>query len=406
MARIALVACSKKKAGHRAPAAVLYTSALFRKSLLAALDVSKSIHVLSAKHGVVRLGEVIEPYDVTLKSMPSAERSAWGQATGEQLSRLLHPGDVATLFCGEEYIAPLRRRISQLGCRIDLPLAGLSMGQRLQRLRGLNREAALEADLRRFYRIVRKLWLAQKKGRRIADCSGKLSWPERGVYLVLDGETAISERSIPRIIRVGTHAVSLGSRTSLWNRVSTHRGTESGGGSHRSSIFRSHVGRALMNSDPSENWPDSWADGETAPASVRENELTLEQQVSRTIGQMKLLWLNIPDTAGPTSDRAYIERNAIGLLSRAILLSPRRALPWLGQASDDWRIAISGLWNLDHLFLTPDPTFLDVLEIYVEVTIGRHPLPTSSLAPSGWRSQQSGELAQLSLFDGQNDNHV
>jgi hypothetical protein len=33
-----------------------------------------------------------------------------------------------------------------------------------------------------------------------------------------------------------------------------------------------------------------------------------------------------------------------------------------------WRIAASGLWNLNHLFLRPDPAFLDVLERYVNVT--------------------------------------
>ena len=54
-----------------------------------------------------------------------------------------------------------------------------------------------------------------------------------------------------------------------------------------------------MNFERTERWPDSWLKGQTAPASVRAAEASLEQLVSSAIGDMRLLWLNVPDTAGP-----------------------------------------------------------------------------------------------------------
>ncbi|MBP1096321.1 hypothetical protein JOE50_006851 [Bradyrhizobium japonicum] len=403
MTHISLVSCSKTKSAHSAPAAALYESSLFRKSLLAALDASKQVYILSAKHGVLDLGEIIEPYDVTLKAMPSSEKIDWAQRTGDQLRTILKSGDTVSLYCGEEYSAPLREIIRSLGARIVEPLYHLSLGVRLRRLAQLNGESKLKADLKEFYKIMARLWRSQRGGRRFTEMTGKMDWPERGVYFIADAAQKIEQRSsVPRIIRVGTHAVSKGSRTTLWDRIGTHRGTQAGEGSHRSSIFRSHVGRTIIRTEAEAIWPDTWAVGQTAPIEIRANEKALERKVSSVIGAMRLAWLHVPDLPGPASDRAYIERNAIGLLSRAGLLSPTTVGPWLGKFSDDWRIATSGLWNLNHLFLNPDSSFLDVLNQYVDVTLGTAPLPQRSIAPESWYSQSETKSDQLSLFIDQN----
>src|SRR4051794_31646485 len=103
MSRIGFVACSKTKSTLRLPAAALYTSALFRKSLLAAIDRSERVYILSAKHGLLGCNDVVEPYDVTLKTMKRADRLAWGARTGAQLDEALQQRDTAVLLCGEEY---------------------------------------------------------------------------------------------------------------------------------------------------------------------------------------------------------------------------------------------------------------------------------------------------------------
>jgi hypothetical protein len=154
-----------------------------------------------------------------------------------------------------------------------------------------------------------------------------------------------------------------------------------------------------MNREAGREWPSTWAKGQSAPKYIRDAELELEQEVSHAIGDMRILWINVPDASSPGSDRAYLERNAIGLLSRAGLLSPAQIYSWLGNVSDDWRIAVSGLWNLDHLFMKPHPDFLSVLDAYVGITLGKISPPTSSLAPSTWRSSlQKRPDSQLNLF--------
>ena len=69
----------------------------------------------------------------------------------------------------------------------------------------------------------------------------------------------------------------------------------------------------------------------------------------------------------PESDRAYIERNAIALVSnyQRESIDPR-ADSWLGHHSRAEKIRRSGLWNIDHVDERYEPSFLDTLQEYVE----------------------------------------
>lgn len=360
------------------PAAALYRSALFRKSLLAALDAADKVYILSAKHGIISCGETIEPYDVTLKTMRKDERLAWGERVGPQLDKVLKRSDTAAFYCGEEYLAPLRPHLAARHINFDMPLLSLPLGGRLQELARRNDEAGLRRDLAHFRQLLRHLWIAQGGGRRLDEANGRLPWPRRGVYFFLEADHGISGGRMPRVVRVGTHAVSRDSRTSLWDRLSTHRGTSTGSGSHRSSIFRLHVGKAWMRRHPTDEWPDSWAQGMSAPREIRASEEKLEREVSRSIGSLRVIWLDIPDEAGPQSERAFLERNAIGVISRAGLLHDTYPIDWLGRYSADWKIATSGLWNLNHVFAKPEPAFLDVMARAVARTVGHDIAPAPS----------------------------
>ena len=404
MRRIAFVACSKSKAGRPGPAATLYTSALYRKSLLRALTTCRTTYILSAKHGVLPLSERICPYDLTLKRLGKKDRDNWAGMIEQQMPAVLSRGDVAVLYCGEDYIAPIRHLFSRVPCQVDLPLEGLSIGNRLKRLVSQNHEQLLNGGLTRLYKILGRLYVGQDGGRKFKDCSGRMAWPRRGVYFIVDKSTERATAGkygiMSRVTRVGTHAVSSSSRTTLWDRLSTHRGTADGGGSHRSSIFRLHVGKALLNSMPDSTALDSWGKGQTASGEVRLEESTIERLVSEVIGKMSVLWLNVDDQPGPASDRAYLERNVIGLLSRSFVLAPVQEPSWLGNMSPDYRVPLSGLWNLDHLFRDSGPEFLDVLEEYVDITLSGRTAPERPLAPLGWHQGGfSPTLSpQLSLF--------
>src|SRR6478672_11130483 len=90
-------------------------------------------------------------------------------------------------------------------------------------------------DLKRFYKAVDDLSAAVGGPRMLAECSARLGWPTRGVYLIMEeGELRSHTGRGPRIVRVGTHALKPGSKTTLWKRLSQHRGrARSGSGNHR-----------------------------------------------------------------------------------------------------------------------------------------------------------------------------
>lgn len=89
-------------------------------------------------------------------------------------------------------------------------------------------------DLRRFYKILEMLFKRIDGPRILAECTDRTEWPERRVYFFQEyGETRSDSGTGLRIVRVGTHALKTGSRTTLWNRLSQHRGTvKTGGGNH------------------------------------------------------------------------------------------------------------------------------------------------------------------------------
>ena len=224
--------------------------------------------------------------------------------------------------------------------------------------------------LDRFYELMADLEVRCGGKRTLAECDGRMNWPTRGVYFCFEHGERRTGSSIPRVVRVGTHALRP-SKSTLWGRLSQHRGSVGGtmprGGNHRGSIFRLHVGTALLATG---EWPASirttWGKGGSASAEVRAGEYPLERAVSDYIGAMPVLWIAVDDPPGPTSDRGVIERGAIALLSNAI--SPAIDPPsagWLGHDADRDAIRRSGLWNVDETREQYDPRFLGVLERYV-----------------------------------------
>lgn len=227
------------------------------------------------------------------------------------------------------------------------------------------------ADLDRFYSLLSRLESFAGQGLRLDAYSQKAAFPLRGVYFFREtGEYRSSKPSVARIVRVGTHAVSVGSKSTLWGRLKAHRGTRVGGGNHRGSIFRLHIGAALLVRDQV-SLP-TWGIGSSAPPAVRESatiraaEAAWEQKVSEYLGAMTILWVDVLDEAGPHSNRTFIERNAIALLSNHLAPTEPPSRGWLGHHSPRYDIRQSSLWNLKHVDETYDPRFLDDLEAAIE----------------------------------------
>ena len=208
------------------------------------------------------------------------------------------------------------------------------------------------------------------------------------------------DQTTHRVTRIGTHAVSKGSKSTLWRRLATHRGTEAGGGSHRSSIFRLHIGKALIMQSQRNLDVRTWGQGQHASKKIRAAEEPLERQVSAYMRKVSVLWVNVPDEPSAASDRAFIERRTIALLSNSSYNHDKASENWLGNFSAKSEIRTSGLWNVNHVGEPFDKRVLQVLERYIEITLKRRKPPKRSLAPKHWHSSLKGDLIskQLHLF--------
>ena len=229
------------------------------------------------------------------------------------------------------------------------------------------------ADLDRLYRLLD--YLEEQVGgvRQLENCTGYMDWPDRGVYFFFAPDEYRESNGQRRLTRIGTHAVSSGSGTSLWNRLRTHRGanlgTYEGGGNHRGSVFRKRVGEAFVERDGlHEEYPE-WGVGSSADRERRLAELEMERRVSEYLRTLPFLWVSVDDEPGPESDRAYLERNTIALVSnfQRDSIDPRSD-DWLGRYSASHKICESGLWNVNHVEEDYDHKFLDQLEEVIENT--------------------------------------
>jgi len=231
------------------------------------------------------------------------------------------------------------------------------------------------SDLDRLYDLLDQLEANVGGKQRLKNCTGYMNWPERGVYFFFAEDETRDSTDQLRLTRIGTHAVSSGSGTSLWNRLRTHRGANSGtyedGGNHRGSVFRKRVGEAMIERNGIHNEYPNWGDGSSADRERRLSELEHERRVSEYIRDLPFLWIDVDDDPSPQSDRAYIERNAIALVSNYQKDSlDHRSADWLGRDSPRSEISDSGLWNINHVQEQYNTAFLDRLDDAVEETSG------------------------------------
>jgi len=127
-------------------------------------------------------------------------------------------------------------------------------------------------------------------------------------------------------------------------------------------VFRRHVGSAVIQRG---NWPgellESWLDRHRPPNRRAPQEHAIELEVSRHIRAMPFLWLAVPNRPDGTSDRGYIERHSIALLSGLTGAADQASTSWHGHDARSPKVRQSGLWNSDRADAGYDPGFLQVL---------------------------------------------
>lgn len=232
---------------------------------------------------------------------------------------------------------------------------------------------ARHEDIDRLYQLLKELVQSVDGKQKLNDCTGYMDWPDRGVYFFFASDEYRDSGNQLRVTRIGTHAVSEGSSTSLWDRLRTHRGakrgTYEGGGNHRGSVFRKRIGEAFVERNDLHKEYPRWGEGSSAARERRLSELEMERRVSDYLRNLPFLWIDVNDEPSADSQRAYIERNSIALLSNyqrdAV---DARSDEWLGNQSRSEKIRKSGLWNVNHVDEAYDPAFLDKLSAAIDDT--------------------------------------
>jgi hypothetical protein len=226
--------------------------------------------------------------------------------------------------------------------------------------------APAAAAAARFYALLGQLTELLGGPRCLRDCDGADRWPRQGVYFFFEPGEARPDGG-DRVVRVGTHALTASSQATLWGRLRQHRGhvggSRPGGGNHRASVFRRHVGGALIRREglPGELL-ESWLDRHGPRPGSAEAEARVEADVSRHIGDMPFLWLGVPDRA----QRGFVERNSIALTSLLADGLDQPSTAWLGRDAERTEIRQSGLWNVEHVRHQLESGFTDLLSQLVQ----------------------------------------
>lgn len=130
---IYFIACSATKLDRAAPACDLYQGQAFKAARHIAEQNRADYWILSAKHGLIHPDTMTAPYDDYLGAMTTAQRRTWGAMVCQQIEAANLAGKPATILAGKHYAAP----IAHLFPTLDLPLAGLGIGQQLSKLKQL-----------------------------------------------------------------------------------------------------------------------------------------------------------------------------------------------------------------------------------------------------------------------------
>jgi len=133
MAKVVFISCVSKKLSHKAKAQDLYISPLFKLNLAYAKQLKPDkIFILSAKHGLLKLNDVVAPYDTTLNTMRDPARRVWGSKVMKQLKGKVNlEKDRFVFLAGGRY----RKYLMPHMKHVEIPMIHLGIGKQLQFLK-------------------------------------------------------------------------------------------------------------------------------------------------------------------------------------------------------------------------------------------------------------------------------
>ncbi|MCM3790337.1 hypothetical protein M3221_18325 [Domibacillus indicus] len=131
--KIALVSCTKLKASYPCTAREMYQeSTLFKKAVnFIEQQGYDDWYVLSAKYGLLRQKDLIEPSDLTLNTMKVSERRKWSEMVIKQLEDLQLDITNVDFYAGAKYREYLIPTLTKKGLTCNVPLEGKAIGEQL-----------------------------------------------------------------------------------------------------------------------------------------------------------------------------------------------------------------------------------------------------------------------------------
>jgi hypothetical protein len=131
--KIGLLATARKKATTPSAAIDLYISPLFVKSVQYAKHHYDDFFFYSAKEGLIRKDQYIEPYNVSIKNFSTSEKREWAEQVIQDLEYHVKPSRCKIyLHGGWVYREFLEPALQIAGFQYEVPLEGYSIGNQLK----------------------------------------------------------------------------------------------------------------------------------------------------------------------------------------------------------------------------------------------------------------------------------
>ncbi|MFV0516956.1 MAG: DUF6884 domain-containing protein [Aminipila sp.] len=329
--KIALISCSKSKQNYLCKASEMYRpSTLFSYSYQYAKTIADKVYILSAKYGLLQEDTVIEPYNLTLKSMNLKEKYDWSEKVISQIkSQFDVMNDEFIILAGKDYYEYLLKELNHY----DLPLGNRTQGVRVSYLKEIIKESNHCLLLHKLFQATQRFTFDQ---------INQISF-ENGIYIVFEKGEMYGQ--FERIVRVGTHD----SPNRLKARLKDHFARENKDGS----IFRKNIGKAILNKK-NDTYLDVWTIDTSKPENYlfidKKKQLEVEADVSEYLrNSFSFTCFQVEDK----DLRLRLEKGIIATLNSQSDFTA--SSEWLGNDSPIQKIKDNGLWltiGVDHPPLT------------------------------------------------------
>ncbi|MGD9994716.1 MAG: DUF6884 domain-containing protein [Salinivirgaceae bacterium] len=402
MENVFIINCSKEKVTYQAKASDMYCSERFNLSKKIVESNNNEWYILSSRYGLLKPNTIIDPYDKHIDDLTKTEKNVYVAKVIKQFSDFNISNKKRIIFlCDSLYVNDIFKELERKKYKIISPFSHLNPVMWGQYLKQLDNSPRLKL-INDLYEIFNSFKKQKGKILKLKELVKSEFVPTKGLYVFFnEDEQRILTPTQNRIVRVGTHAVSEGAKSKLYQRLKQHKGMNSLDGNHRSSIFRLHVGNALIQKNNLEC--NTWGQNIKINEKQKKQESIIEKMVSEYIGEMPVLLININDNSSKFSDRSYIEQNMIALLSDNFLPIDVQYENWLGNYSIHEAVRSSSLWNVDYTKnKNYDKNFLEILQIHIDITLGKIVDTGKSYAPKDWYSLSKNNYSN-NLFSNENE---